>query len=95
MWNLYKVNKILSGSEDTVQSILANLFQAILQYMKINVWIVSKIYTSLNFDQYDRPRVLWCEPVNGVLVVLSSNQINTATFVQQMRDTHLPSGEQT
>ncbi len=58
-----------------------------------------------NMDQYNRPRVLGCEPVDGVLVVLSSNQINIATFVHQMGDTHiyhlvnkhthLPSGEQT
>ncbi len=39
-----------------------------------------------NLDQYDRPRVLGCEPVDGVLVVLSSNQINIATFVNQMGD---------
>ncbi len=40
--------------------------------------------------QYDRPRILGCKPVEGVLVVLSSNQINIATFVHQMVDTHLP-----
>ncbi len=44
--------------------------------------------------QYDRPRVLGCEPVDGVLVVLSSNKLNIAIFVHQMVDTHLPSGEQ-
>ncbi len=47
-----------------------------------------------NLDQYDRPKVLGCEPLDGVLVVLSSNQINIATFVHQLGDTHLPSGEQ-
>ncbi len=41
-----------------------------------------------NWDQYDRPRVLGCKPVDGVLLVLSSNQINIATFVHQMGDTH-------
>ncbi len=39
--------------------------------------------------QYDRPRVFGCEPVDGVLVVLSSNQINIATFVHQMGNTHI------
>ncbi len=33
------------------------------------------IYTK-NLGQYDKPRVLRCEPVDGVLVVLSSNQLN-------------------
>ncbi len=36
--------------------------------------------------QYDRPRALGCEPVDGVLVVLSSYQLNIATFVHQMGD---------
>ncbi len=44
--------------------------------------------------QQDRPRVLGCEQVDGVLVVLCSNQIYIANFVHQMVDTHLPS-EQT
>ncbi len=35
----------------------------------------------MNLGQYDRPRVLGCRPVDGVLVVLSSNQIGIATFV--------------
>ncbi len=39
-----------------------------------------------NLSQYDRSRLLECEPVDGVLVVLSSNQINIATFVHQMGD---------
>ncbi len=43
--------------------------------------------------QYDKPRVLGFEPVDGVLVVLSSDQIIIAIFVHQM-ETHLPSGEQ-
>ncbi len=30
---------------------------------------------------YDRPRACGCKPVDGVLVVPSSNQINIATFV--------------
>ncbi len=33
-----------------------------------------------DFGQYDRPRVLGCEPVGGVLVVLTSNQIQIATL---------------
>ncbi len=41
---------------------------------------------SKNLGQYDRPRVLGCEPVDGVLVVLSSIQLNIATFVHQMGD---------
>ncbi len=44
---------------------------------------------SKNLGQYDRPRVHGCEPVGGVLVVLSSNQINIAMFVHQMGDTHI------
>ncbi len=48
-----------------------------------------------NLGQYDRPRVLGCKPVDGALVVLSSNQINITTFVHQMGDTHLPCDEQT
>ncbi len=47
-----------------------------------------------NLGQYDRPRVLGCEPEDGALVVLSSNQLNIATFVHQMGDVCLPSGEQ-
>ncbi len=39
--------------------------------------------------------VLGCEPVDGALLVNSSNQTNIATFVHQMGDTYLPSGEQT
>ncbi len=42
---------------------------------------------SKSLGQYDRPRVL--EPVDGVLVVLISNQINIATFVHQMGDTQI------
>ncbi len=42
-----------------------------------------------NLGQYDRPRVLGCEPVDGVLDVLSSNQINIAAFVHQMGDTDM------
>ncbi len=38
--------------------------------------------------QYDRPRVLGSKPVDGVLVVLSSNQLNIATFVHQMGDVY-------
>ncbi len=34
--------------------------------------------------QYDRPREHGCEPVGGVMVVLSSNQLNIAMFVHQM-----------
>ncbi len=30
--------------------------------------------------QYDRPRVLGCKPVDGVLGVLSSNQLNITAF---------------
>ncbi len=47
------------------------------------------VYILKNLGQYDRPRVLGCEPVDGVLVVFSSNQINIATFVHQMADTHI------
>ncbi len=59
------------------------------------------IYTTLNWikvykdlSQYDRPRVLRCEPVDGVMVVLSSNQLNIAMFVHQMGDVCLSSAEQ-
>ncbi len=34
----------------------------------------------------NRYRVHGCEPVDGVLIVLSSNQLNIATFVQQIGD---------
>ncbi len=47
-----------------------------------------------NLGQHDRPRVLGCEPVDGVLVVLSSNQLNIVMFVHQMGDVCLPFGEQ-
>ncbi len=47
-----------------------------------------------NVGQYERPRVLGCEPVNGVLGVLSPNQLNIATFVHQVGDVCLPSGEE-
>ncbi len=47
-----------------------------------------------NLGQYDRLSVLACKPVDGVLVVLSSDQLNIATFVHQMGDMCLPSGEQ-
>ncbi len=35
---------------------------------------------SKNLGQYDRPRIPGCKPVDGVLVVLSSNQLNIAMF---------------
>ncbi len=34
-----------------------------------------------NLGQDDRPRILGCEPVDGGLVVLSSNQLNIAAIV--------------
>ncbi len=37
-----------------------------------------------NLGQYDRPRVFGSEPVDGVLVVLSSNQLNIGLCVHQM-----------
>ncbi len=40
--------------------------------------------------QYDRPRVLGFEPVEGVLVVFSSNHFRSPDG----RHTHFPSGEQ-
>ncbi len=48
-----------------------------------------------NLSQYDGPRVLGSEPLDGILVVLSSNQIKIVTFGHQMGDTHRPPGEQT
>ncbi len=54
----------------------------------INVSTVNLI-KSRKLAQYDRCRVLVREPVDGVLVVLSSNQINITTFVHQMGDTNL------
>ncbi len=39
-----------------------------------------------NMGQYDRARVLGCKPVDGVLVVLSSNQLIMAMFVHHMGD---------
>ncbi len=39
-----------------------------------------------DLGQYDRPRLLGCKPVDGVQVVLSSNQLNIATCVNQMGD---------
>ncbi len=35
---------------------------------------------------YDRPRLLGCKPVDGVLVVLCSDQLNISTIVHQMGD---------
>ncbi len=43
-----------------------------------------------NLGQYDRPRVHGGKPVDGVLVVLSSNQLNIATFVHKMGDVIIP-----
>ncbi len=37
----------------------------------------------MNLGQYGRTR---CKPVDGVLVVLSSNQLNIAVMIHQMRD---------
>ncbi len=42
-----------------------------------------------NLGQYDRPRILGCEPVDEILVVLSSNQLNIAMFVHQMADVYV------
>ncbi len=47
-------------------------------------------YTEKNLSQYDRLRVLGYETVDGVLVVLSSNHINIATFAHQMGDVCTP-----
>ncbi len=47
-----------------------------------------------NVGQYDRPILLGCDPVEGVLIVLSSNKSNIATFVHQMADVCPASGEQ-
>ncbi len=44
---------------------------------------------ALSMAQYDRSRVLECEPIDEVLVVFCANQINIATFVHHMRDTHI------
>ncbi len=43
-----------------------------------------------NLGQYDRPRILGCKLVEGVLVVLSSNQLNISMFVHQMAEVWLP-----
>ncbi len=64
-----------------------NLF-TIMYYYTIMYCYFSKIQSN-NLGQYNRPRVLGCEPVDGVLVVLSSNQLNIATFVHQRGDTHI------
>ncbi len=48
--------------------------------------IGGSLFSPKKLDQYDRPRVLGCEPVDGVLDVLRSNQLRIATFVHQMRD---------
>ncbi len=42
-----------------------------------------------NWGQYDKPRVLGRKPVDGLLVVLRSNQISIGTFIHQMGDTHI------
>ncbi len=62
------------------------------------------IFDAKKIGQYDIPRVLGFEPVDGVLVVLSSNQLHIVVFVHQMGDVCvcspdgrcvcLPSGEQ-
>ncbi len=49
---------------------------------KMYHYIVKKCNKELR--QYDRPRLFGCEPVDGELGVLSSNQIHIATFVHQM-----------
>ncbi len=46
--------------------------------------MIGIISLTKNLGQYDRLRVLGCEPIEGVLLVLSSNQINIASFVHQM-----------
>ncbi len=62
--------------------------------IEMNIIFTNLILFKKNLSRYDRPRVLGCEPVDGVLFVLNSNQINIATFVHQMGDVCLPSGEQ-
>ncbi len=42
-----------------------------------------------NLCQYNGASIRECEPINGVLGILSSNQINIATFDHQMGDTHI------
>ncbi len=37
-----------------------------------------------NFGQHDRTKILGCELIDRVLVVLRSNQLNIATFVLQI-----------
>ncbi len=54
-------------------------------WTSITWWKVSCFeYHINNLGQFDRPRVLGCEPVDGILVVLSSNQLNIAIIVLQM-----------
>ncbi len=50
--------------------------------------LTENMYTSVskNVSQYERPRILACKPVDVILVVLSLNQSNIATFVLQMGD---------
>ncbi len=55
-------------------------------YVILKIWGIKLLHTQKNLGQYDRPRLLGCEPVDGVLIVLSSNQLNIATFVYQMED---------
>ncbi len=50
------------------------------------LWILP--FSVMHLGQYDRPRIRGCEPVDGVLVVLSSNQIHIAAFVQ-IQDTNI------
>ncbi len=53
--------------------------------MDIEIWFQKG--TQKNLGQYDRFRVLGCEPVDGILVVLNSNQKHIVTFVHQIEYT--------
>ncbi len=45
-----------------------------------------------NLKQQHGGNILGCDPIDGVLGVLSSNQINIASFLHQMVDVCIPSG---
>ncbi len=54
--------------------------------VRLIIWNIYIIINRKNLGQYDRPTVFGFEPVDGLLVVLSSNQLNIATFVHQIGD---------
>ncbi len=75
----------------TIVTVWANQWQ----FYAVEMEFIIEIYrnraqsSAKNLGQNDRPDILGCEPVDGVLVVNSLNQLNIAIFVHQMGDPHI------